>query len=118
MKSFKFNVHGGATVELTDDSITISVVGVKGWIFQRIKSRTKTVPFNEIVRFDYKKANITVGYLRIITPDYEEYPSSLYVAEHDPQAFIFDKDDMHVFTQLMMELQKVTPNIKKQEHKM
>ena len=118
MRSFKFNVHGGATIDVDHNSITISVAGVKGWLFQRIKPRTKTIPFDQIVRFDYKQASVTVGYLRIITPDYEEYPSSLYVAEHDPQAFIFPKEDTIVFNELMRELQKMCPNIKRQQLKM
>lgn len=118
MSSYTFNVHGGTTVELTDDAIKISVVGVKGWIFQRIKPSTNTIQLKDIVRIDYKNASITVGFVRFITPDYLEYPSSLYVAEHDPQAFIFDKDDTQLFEQLMMDLKKALPNVQMQQHKL
>lgn len=118
MSSYQFNINGGTTVELHEDAITISVKGIKGWLFQRVKPRSNTIAFKDIVRIDYKKASITVGYIRVITPDYLEYPSSLYVAEHDPQAFIFEKEDMAIFEQLMTELHKVLPNIPKQPLKM
>lgn len=118
MGSYTFDVHGGTTVDITNDTVTISVVGVKGWIFQRIKPSTNTIQLKDVVRIDYKKPNITVGFIRFMTPDYLEYPSSVYVAEHDPQAFIFDKADAAKFEQIMMELKKVLPNVSMQEHKL
>lgn len=118
MTSYKFDVHGGTTIDIGEDAITISVAGVKGWIFQRIKPSTKSIPLQDIVRVDYKKASVTVGYVRFITPDYLDYPSSIYVAEHDPQAFIFQKEDNPKFEQLMFDLKKVLPNVTLQPQKM
>ena len=118
MKTFEFKMQGGTTIEVDKDAITISIKGIKGRFFHRVKPRTKTIPLNEVLRLDYKGAGMTIGYLRVITKELLPYPSSMYVAEHDPNSFIYDKDERQKFSDLMDELNRVLPTVKKDLLKM
>ncbi len=118
MKSFKFKLYGGFTLTFENDTLTIDVNGMKGLIFQRVKPRHKVIPYDQILRIDYKGAGMTVGYVRFITPELVDYPSSIYVAENDENSLIFEKDELQKFNELMDYLHKKLPNVEKQLKKM
>lgn len=113
MNQFEFKLHGGITVQFEEDKMIIEVKGVKGLFFQRIKPRTVVIPFKDIKKIDYKGAGITIGYIRFITPEIEEFPSSMYVAESCPYSVIFEKDEMETFNKFLKHIQKILPNIEK-----
>lgn len=112
MNTFHFRLNGGYTITLDEEALTIEVKGKKGLI-KRVKPRTKTIPYDQIIRIDYKKAGITIGYIRFVTPKIDPYPSSLYVAEIDENALIFESDELEQFNLLMQAINKKLPHIKK-----
>ena len=118
MKSFEFKLYGGFTLTFDKDTLTIQVNGVKGMFFQRVKPRHKVIPYDQILRVDYKGAGMTVGYVRFITPELIDYPSSMYVAENDENSLIFEKDELEKFNELMDYLHKKLPNVEKVLKKM
>lgn len=118
MKNFQFNLKGGITVEFGEDSLTIDVTGVKGWIFQKTKPYKTVIYYNDVLRIDYKGAGMTIGYIRFITKPLLEYPSSMYVAQNCPNSIIFEKEEMDTFNALMDEIQRHFPNIQKETQKM
>lgn len=118
MKSFEFKLYGGITITFEKEQMVIDVKGVKGLFFQRIKPRHKIIRYEDIIKIDYKEAGYTVGYIRIITPEIENYPSSQYVAEVDENSIIFEKDEKDNFQELMMYLHKKLPKIEKNQMKM
>ena len=93
MKSFEFKLYGGITITFEKEHMEIDVKGVKGLFFQRVKPRHKAIRYDEIVKVDYKEAGYTIGYIRFVTPEIENYPSSQYVAEVDENSIIFEKDE-------------------------
>lgn len=117
MKTFEFQHHGGITVQLDKEHMTIDVKGKKK-LFKKVKPRTKTIPYSEILRIDYKEGGLNVGYLRVITKEIEEYPSSFYVAQIDENSIIFEKEEMDTFNLLMDALQKKLPSVEKVHKKM
>ena len=114
MKSFEFKLYGGFTLTFDKETLTIDVKGVKGLFFQRVKPRHKVIPLDQILRIDYKGAGMTVGYVRFITPELVDYPSSMYVAENDENSLIFEKDELENFNVLMDYLHKKLPQVENQ----
>ena len=118
MKSFEFKLYGGFTLTFDKEALTIDVKGMKGLFFQRVKPRHKVIPYDQILRVDYKGAGMTVGYIRFITPELVDYPSSMYVAEHDENSLIFEKDELEKFNELMNYIHKKLPQVEKELKKM
>lgn len=106
MTVFSFRLFGGYKVTMNDKEMTIDYNGEKFWIFTTAKPRTKTIAFSTIVRVDYKEAGMTFGYVRLITKDNEEYLSSSYVAQHDENAFMVEKDELVKLNEVLDLLKK------------
>lgn len=94
MTTFSFRLFGGYKVTINEKEMTIHYNGEKFWIFTKAKPRTKTIAFADILRVDYKESGMTFGYVRLITKENEAYISSSYVAEHDENAFMVEKDEL------------------------
>ena len=106
MKTFSFRLFGGYKVTLDDKGITIHYNGEKFWIFTSSKPRTKTIAFSDILRIDYKESGMTFGYVRLITKENVEYISSSYVAQHDENAFMVEKDELPLLNEVLDLLKK------------
>lgn len=106
MKTFSFRLFGGYKVTIGDRDMTIDYNGEKWWFITRAKPRTKTIAFDEIVRVDYKESGMTFGYIRLVTKENEEYASSSYVAQHDPNSFMIEKDEVAKLNEVLDLLKK------------
>lgn len=93
MKTFSFKLFGGYKVTIDKHNLTIDYHGEKWWFLTKAKPRKKTIAFEDIIRVDYKESGMTFGYVRIITKENEEYLSSSYVAQHDLNSFMVEKDE-------------------------
>lgn len=106
MTTLSFRLFGGYKVTFTDKDVTIHYHGEKFWIFTRAKARTKTIAYSDILRVDYKESGMTFGYVRLITSENEDYVSSSYVAEHDENAFMIEKDELALLNSALDLLKK------------
>lgn len=94
METFSFRLFGGYKVHLDKTEITIDYAGEKFWFIQKAKPRKKTIAYSDILQVDYKEAGMTFGYVRLITKENVEFLSSSYVAQHDENAFMIEKDEL------------------------
>ena len=106
MNTFSFRLFGGYKVHLDKTEITIDYAGEKIWFIQRAKPRTKTIYYRDILRVEYKEAGMTFGYVRLITKENEEFLSSTYVAQHDENAFMVEKDELTKLNDVLDHLKK------------
>lgn len=106
MKTFSFKLFGGYNIDIDQKEMKIDYLGEKWWIITKAKPRKKVIPFGEIIRVDYKEAGMTFGYVRLITNENEEYPSSTYVAQHDENAFMVEKDELAKLNEVLGLLKK------------
>lgn len=111
MKTYSFKLFGGYQVEVDKNEVAIDYNGEKWWIITRAKPRKKTIAFDELIRIDYKESGITFGYVRFITKENEEYLSSSYVAQHDENAFMVEKDELAKLNEVLELLKKYNKNI-------
>ena len=93
MNTYSFRLFGGYKVMIDKAEITINYHGEKWWFITRAKPRQKTIAYEDILRVEYKESGITFGYVRLITKENVDYPSSSYVAQHDENAFMVEKDE-------------------------
>lgn len=94
MDTFSFKLFGGYKVHLDKTEVTVDYAGEKFWFIQKAKPRKKTLEYIDILRVDYKEAGMTFGYVRLITKENEEFLSSSYVAQHDENAFMVEKEEL------------------------
>lgn len=106
MNTFSFRLFGGYKVTIDQKEVTIDYAGEKLWFITRSKPRTKTTPFSDIMRIDYKESGMSFGYVRIITKENVDYPSSTYVAQHDANAFMLEKDELAKLNEVLDLLRK------------
>lgn len=106
MKTFSFKLYGGYEVTVNKSDITIDYLGEKWWFITKAKPRTKTLLFEEILRVDYKESGMTFGYVRLMTQATINYPSSTYVAQHDENAFMVEKDEIEKLNEILDLLKK------------
>lgn len=106
MKTFSFKLFGGYNITIDPKEMKIDYLGEKWWFITKAKPRTKIIPLEEVTRVDYKEAGITFGYVRLITNENEEYLSSSYVAQHDVNAFMVEKDELAKLNEVLDLLKK------------
>ncbi|MEK4427393.1 hypothetical protein [Solibacillus sp. FSL K6-1523] len=106
MKTFSFKLFGGYNIDIDQKEMKIDYLGEKWWILTKAKPRMKVIPLGEIKRVDYKEAGMKFGYVRLITNENEEYPSSTYVAQHDENAFMVEKDELSNLNEVLDLLKK------------
>lgn len=106
MKTFSFKLFGGYNITIDQKEMKIDYLGEKWWIITKAKPRTKVIPLGEILRVDYKESGMTFGYVRLITKENEEYASSTYVARHDENAFMVEKDELAKLNEVLNLLKK------------
>ncbi|ATP42123.1 hypothetical protein CSE16_20085 [Solibacillus sp. R5-41] len=106
MKTFSFKLFGGYNIYIDQKEMKIEYLGEKWWIITKAKPRTKVIPFEGISRVDYKESGMTFGYVRLITNENIEYPSSSYVAQHDENAFMVEKDELAKLNEVLDLLKK------------
>ncbi|MGN7477803.1 hypothetical protein ACTHOQ_08095 [Solibacillus silvestris] len=111
MKTYSFKLFGGYKVTLDQTEITIDYAGEKFWFIKKAKPRMKKIPYKEVLRVEYKEAGMTFGYIRIITQENAPYPSSTYVAQHDENAFMVEKDEVGKLNEVLDLLKKLCKNI-------
>lgn len=117
MTKFSLRLFGGYKVTLNEKDMTIHYNGEKFWIFTSSKSRTKTIAYSDILRVDYKESGMTFGYMRLITKENEDYVSSTYVAQHDANAFMVEKDELVILNDVLDILKKKCKTIEFQHQK-
>lgn len=106
MKTFSFSLYGGYQVNMDKGEVTIDYKGEKWWFITRAKPRTKTIPIEDILYVDYKESGMTFGYVRLITKENEDFPSSTYVARHDANSFMVEKDELTKLNEILDFLKK------------
>ena len=106
MNTFSFRLFGGYEVRMDKTEMMIDYAGEKLWFIQRAKPRTKTIAYRDILRVEYKEAGMTFGYVRLITQENEEFLSSTYVARHDENAFMVEKDELTKLNEVLDSLKK------------
>ena len=112
MKTFNFKLFGGYTVKIDKTDVTVDYAGEKWLFITRAKPRTKTIVFDDILRVEYKESgSLAFGYVRFITKENEAYPSSSYVAQHDENAFMIEKDEVEKLNEVLDVLKKQLKNI-------
>lgn len=111
MKTYSFKLYGGYKVTLDKTEITIDYQGEKWWFITRAKPRQKTISYEDILRVEYKESGMTFGYIRLITKENSEYPSSSYVARHDENAFMVEKDEKALLNEILDLLKKYCKKI-------
>lgn len=119
METFEIQANGGYTVTVTDDELIIECKGVKSfWIFYHVKPRVQHLKLDDLIRIDTKAPGMRPGYARFITPAILEYPSSSYVAVHDPNSIMLEEEDEKTFEQLYKVLRKRVKKITREPQKM
>lgn len=119
METFEFQGNGGYTVTLTEDELVIECKGVKSfWIFYHVKPRVQRIALQELIRVDTKAPGMRPGYARFITKELLEYPSSSYVAVHDPNSVMLEKEDEKAFERLYKLLRKSAKHVTRENQKM
>lgn len=106
MKTYSFRLFGGYKVSLDKKDITIDYAGEKFLFINKSKPRMKTVSYNDILRVEYKEAGMTFGYVRLITEENAPYVSSTYVAQHDENAWMVEKDESSKLNEVLDILKK------------
>lgn len=106
MKIYSFKLFGGYKVILDKTDITIDYAGEKFLFINKSKPRVKTISYNDILRVDYKEAGMTFGYVRLITAENAPYVSSTYVAQHDENAWMVEKDEISFLNEVLDILKK------------
>lgn len=106
MNTFSFRLFGGYKVHLDKTEVTIDYAGEKFWFIQKAKPRTKTLAYGDILRVEYKESGMTFGYVRFITKENEAFLSSSYVAQHDENAFMIEKDEVTKLNEVLDILKK------------
>lgn len=111
MKTYSFKLYGGYKVTFEKTELTIDYQGEKWWFITRAKPRTKTISYKDVLQVDYKESGMTFGYVRLITKENVDYPSSSYVAQHDENAFMVEKDEINKLNEILDLLKKHCKNI-------
>lgn len=111
MTTFEFSLFGGYTITFEKEQMTIDVKGEKGWFFYRMKPRSKTIRYEDLLFIDYKEPGRAVGYVRFVTDEIKDYPSSQFVAQVDENSFLVERDEKEKYQELMMFVRKKLPNI-------
>ena len=111
MKTYSFKLYGGYKVTLDKTELTIDYLGEKWLFIVRAKPRQKKIAYEDILRVEYKEAAMTFGYVRVITKENVDYPSSTYVARHDENAFMVEKDEKTPLNEVLDLLKKHCKNI-------
>lgn len=111
MNTFSFRLYGGYKVHLDKSEVTIDYAGEKFLFIQKAKPRTKTLAYSDLLRVEYKEAGMTFGYVRFITKENEEFLSSSYVAQHDENAFMVEKDELTKLNSVLDILKKYCKTI-------
>lgn len=111
MKTYSFKLFGGYKVMLDQKDIIIDYAGEKFLFIKKAKPRKKAIPYQEILRVDYKEAGMTFGYVRLITEHNAPYVSSSYVAQHDENSWMVEKDEIGKLNEVLDLLKKQCKNI-------
>lgn len=111
MKTYSFKLFGGYKVMLDQTDLTIDYAGEKILFIKKAKPRMKTISYSDILRVEYKESGMTFGYVRLITKENVEYVSSMYVAQHDENAFMVEKDEVGKLNEVLDLLKKKCKNI-------
>lgn len=111
MKTYSFKLFGGYKVTLDKTDLTIDYAGENFLFIKKAKPRTKTIPYGDILRVEYKEAGMTFGYVRLITTENAPYVSSTSVAKIDENAWMVERDEERFLNDVLELLRKQCKNI-------